>query len=550
MGDTRLKPRILAIDDTPANLMTLGAALSAEYDIQFATRGQEGLSLAQTVLPNLILLDIMMPEMDGYEVCRRLKANAKLKAVPVIFVTALGDMDAEAVGLELGAADYLTKPINVRLARQRIHNLLERECFRKQLELDRDRLEEQVRERTLGLSIAKEAAESANRLKATILANISHEFRTPMNGILGMVGMARRRIQDPKAIEYLTKAEHAANHLLGTLTGLLDLALTEAKRLTLERTQFQVADVVSIAIGNFDTALQAKGLSLYCRNVTQLDSAPEWLAGDALRIEQILYELINNAIKFSEKGAITVLYAVEENEPGKYWLHFDVADEGIGIASENHQRIFEAFQQVDGSRTRQYGGNGIGLALCQQVARHMGGGITVKSTLGAGATFSLRVPVERCVTSAPRETPEHDAQTLLRERHQGKHVLLAEDDRALQSLISTILENVGLSVFVAGDGQEAIKLAQTGSFELVLMDLMMPKVSGIEAARAIRKIPRYGKTPIVAVTARAFENDREEALRAGINAHIPKPFAQDLLLSVVLEWLDYGKANREASNPQ
>ena len=389
-----MKPRILAIDDTPTNLMTLGAALSAEYDLQFATSGQEGLSLAQTVLPDLILLDIMMPEMDGYEVCRRLKADAKLNAVPVIFITALDDLDAEAVGLELGAADYLTKPINVRVARQRIHNLLEREALRKQIELHRDKLEEQVRERTLGLAIAKEAAESANRLKATILANISHEFRTPMNGILGMVGMARRRIQDPKVIEYLAKAEHAANHLLGTLTGLLDLAMTESKRLTLERTQFQVADVARTAIGNFDTALQAKGLSLEYHDLTQLDAAPEWLMGDALRIEQILYELINNAIKFSEKGTINVLSAVDETEPGKYWLRFDVRDEGIGIASENHQRIFEAFRQVDGSSTRQYGGNGIGLALCQQLAKHMEGGITVKSTLGAGATFSLQIPVE------------------------------------------------------------------------------------------------------------------------------------------------------------
>lgn len=533
-----MKPRILIIDDTPANLMTLGSALSAQYDLQFATSGQEGLSLARAAVPDLILLDIMMPEMDGYEVCRRIKADPKLKSVPIIFVTALGDLDAEAIGLELGAADYLTKPINVRIARQRIHNLLEREELRKQVELDRDQLEAQVRERTVGLAIAKEAAESANRLKATILTNISHEFRTPMNGILGMVGMARRRVEDPKVIDYLAKAEHAAKHLLGTLTGLLDLALTEAKRLTLEPTQFQVADVAHTAIGNFSTALKAKGLSLDYRDLTQLAPAPAWLMGDALRIEQILYELINNAIKFSDKGTIRLESAVEVTDAGQYWLRFDVRDEGVGIAPENHQRIFEAFQQVDGSSTRQYGGNGIGLALCQQLAKHMGGNISVASALGAGATFSLKIPVEECATSTPKETPERDTQTLLRERHAGKHILLAEDDRAIQSLISIILENVGLTVSVAGDGQKAIELAQSAHFELVLMDLMMPKVSGIEAAKTIRTIPRYRDIPIVAVTARAFENDRDEVLRAGFNAHLPKPFAQQLLLRVVLEWLD------------
>jgi signal transduction histidine kinase len=542
---TKDKPRILAIDDTPANLITLGTALAGEYDLQFSCSGQEGLTFARKSLPDLILLDIMMPEMDGYDVCRRLKADDQLRRIPVIFITAMSESNAEAVGLELGAADYLTKPINVAIAKLRIRNLLERESLRKQVELHRDQLGEQVRQRTLALSIAKEAAESANRLKSTILANISHEFRTPMNGVLGMLGMARRRTQNPEVVDYLTKAERAAIHLLGTLTGLLDLALAESQRLTLDRTPFQVAEVTATAVERFDTVLKAKGLSIEYLDVTQGDPLPTRLLGDPLRVEQILHELIDNAIKFSEKGIIKVQSSVTETEPGKSWLRYEISDEGIGIAPENHQRIFEAFQQVDASHTRRYGGNGIGLALCRQLVRNMGGDITVDSVPGEGATFRLRIPVEKCTASPHGETADDDVLTRLQQRHAGAHVLLAEDNRALQSLIVRILDDAGLRVFVAGDGQEAITMAESANFELILMDLIMPKVSGIEAARAIRALPHHGKTPIVAVTARAFESDREEALRAGINAHIAKPLAQGLLLRVVLEWLEQGKANKQ-----
>ncbi len=543
---TKDKPRILAIDDTPANLITLGAALTGDYEVQFACNGQEGLDLARKSPPDLFLLDIMMPGMDGYEVCRQLKADPRLSAIPVIFITAMSESGAEASSLELGAADYLAKPIDISIAKLRIHNLLEREALRKQVEQHRDQLEELVRQRTLGLSIAKEAAESANRLKSTILANISHEFRTPMNGVLGMVGMARRRTDDPKVVDYLTKAERAANHLLGTLTGLLDLALAESQRLTLERTPFEVADVTATAIESFDTDLQAKGLSIDYLDATRLAPQPVRLLGDPLRIKQILHELIDNAIKFSKQGTITIRSAITETEAGKTWLGYEISDQGIGIALENHELIFEAFKQVDAGYNRQYGGNGIGLALCRQLVRNMGGDITVHSALGRGSTFSLRIPVERCLASPHGDTAGRDVPASLRARHGGAIVLVAEGNLALQGLMVRVLEDAGLRVLVAADGEEAIAMAESTDFELVLMDLIMPKVSGIDAARAIRALPQHEKTPIVAVTARAFESDREKVLHAGFNAHVPKPLAPDLLLSTVLEWLDYGEANQRA----
>lgn len=392
------KPSVLIIDDTPANLRTLVAALSESYDLQISTSGKKGLEHVQAMPPDLILLDVMMPEMDGYEVCRRLKADPQTRHIPIIFITAMAESEAESRGLELGAVDYLTKPINVPIARKRIHNQLEREILRKEIELHQQQLEELVRARTMELSIAKEMAESANRLKSTILSNISHEFRTPMNGILGMVAMIRRRTDDARIQDYLLKAEHAANQLLTTLTSLLDLAHTESQRLTFAQSPFRPVDTISKAIEEIESALHAKSLSLVRPDSTN-QSLSAWLVGDPLRVQQILHELISNAIKFSAGGCIEVSATVEHDDAGTLWLNCSVSDEGIGIVPENQQKVFEPFYQVDGSETRHYGGNGVGLALCRQLARHMGGDVSVKSEERRGTTFTLRIPVESCSTT-------------------------------------------------------------------------------------------------------------------------------------------------------
>jgi two-component system sensor histidine kinase/response regulator len=538
------KPLILAIDDTPLNLKTLVAVLSKDYDLQIATSGREGLAHATATPPDLILLDVMMPEMDGYEVCRHLRADQKLKDTPVIFITAMTETEAETTGLELGAVDYLTKPINVEIALLRIRNQLERERLRGEIELHRDQLEEQVKERTLSLAIAKEAAESANRLKSAILANISHEFRTPMNGILGMVGMAKRRTQEPKVLDYLDKAEESANRLLGTLTGLLDLAAAESSRLTLDHVPFAPADIISKIRHEFEGTVQSKGITLDFQTEGADQTGAQHFLGDPLRIQQVVYELVGNALKFSDTGTVTVRSSIVIEEAGKTSLVCTVSDQGMGIAKENLRLIFEPFHQVDGSSTRQYGGNGIGLALCRQLARRMGGDITVSSTLGEGSTFTLRLPLEISHDTESQSASAQDPKAQLQARHAGANILIAEDNPTVQTFITTVLELAGLNVFVASNGEETIEMAKSAQFDLMLLDLMMPKVSGIQAAEAIRHLQNYEKTPILAVTARAYEEDREDCLRSGINAHVPKPVSPQLLLSIVLEWLDQARLEK------
>jgi DNA-binding response OmpR family regulator len=272
---SEVKASILLIDDTPANLMTLGSLLSKEFDLRIATSGAQGLSLAAAMPPDLVLLDIMMPEMDGYEVCRRLKQDPKLQQIPVVFVTALSEIEAESTGLKLGAADYLTKPINVDIARQRIRNLLERERWRRLAEQERDQLEARVAERTLTLSIAKEAAEKANRAKSTFMTIMSHELRTPLNIIMGMTDLARRQTDDPQLLERYRAIDEASRNLLKLVNRVLDLSHAEGERLTLEDQPFRLGDLLADLQEQVTPQARKKDLELHFSAVGRGRVAPQ-----------------------------------------------------------------------------------------------------------------------------------------------------------------------------------------------------------------------------------------------------------------------------------
>lgn len=386
-------PRVLLVDDAAVNLMALNKALADLCDIQVATRGEQALRLAQTEPPDLILLDVMMPDMDGYEVCRRLRANPATRQIPVVFLTALDDVASERKGLELGAVDYLTKPLNADLARLRVQNHLERERLRRELVQHRNELEERVQQRTVSLSIAKEAAEKAMHLKDAILRNLNHELKTPLNGIVGMLALAQMHNTDPKVSRYLDNAEASAQRLQRTQTSLLDLAEMEANRMTLEAEPFRVRDVLNRVLLECRPWAQLKGLTL---DIDGEDGLPPALyRGDPNRLVQVLRELLCNGVKFSEQGRVTMAAHAVPLDDGREQLFFEVSDQGIGIAPADQTRIFEAFAQVDPSMTRKFEGNGIGLVLSRKLARLMGGDVTVRSVLGQGSTFTLNVSVER-----------------------------------------------------------------------------------------------------------------------------------------------------------
>ena len=379
-----VRPRILAIDDTPANLMVLAEALSDEFTFQLATSGASGLEMAAAAPPDLILLDIMMPEMDGYETCRQLKADPALAGTPVIFVTALSDHLSEVNGLKLGAADYVHKPINVEIARQRIRNLVERETLRHEVEQHRNRLEELVAARTLELIAARDAAEVANRAKSTFLANMSHELRTPLGIMLGMNGLLLNKLSEPTQRDKCQKIDTAGKHLLSMVEDILQVSKMEVDKAEPGCYTFSPEALLSLVEARYITKAQTKGLEL----VQELDPRlPQLMCGAPARIKQIMEHFLSNAIKFSERGRIVQRIVLEQQDGDVRQLRFEVEDQGIGIAAEHVDRLFKSFSLVDDSMTRKQGGIGVGLALNKHLAQTMGGSIGVESQPGQGSRF-------------------------------------------------------------------------------------------------------------------------------------------------------------------
>lgn len=552
---TMNKPAVLVIDDTPSNLHTLCAALANEFDVRVALSGPEGLALAEAAPPDIILLDVMMPQMDGYEVCQRLKALPSLVHVPVVFVTALDDLGAEVRGLHLGAADYLSKPVNVDIARLRIRNLVEREQLRKEVDAQRealmqhrDHLEAMVEARTADLSTAREAAEAASRAKSIFLSNMSHELRTPMNAIMGMTAVAQRRTDDPALRGCLSHVDRAARDLLALLNNILDIANIEADRLTLAWVDFTLGEVLDTLRTQVQHLAAQKQLALHFEVAPTLAALP--LRGDPVRLGQILLNLAGNAIKFTGAGQVVVRAALCTQNSDEVNVRFEVQDTGPGMTAAERDRLFVLFEQLDGSTTRSHGGAGLGLALSQRLARMMDGQIGASSTPGVGSTFWLTVRLARAAKHTPPAPPNDPvdlAQVRLQADFGGARILLASDEPLSQELSRVLLEDVGLVVAVAETRSEALAMAGRAGYDLILVDLHRSRRDGVDTATAIRALPEHRQTPILALTADTDLSDAEARHAAGVSAQIHKPVYPEQLYDAVVKLLSQSRPSATAS---
>ena len=392
-----------------------------------------------------------------------------------------------------------------------------------------------LRRAEAALKDAKDAADAANAAKSAFLANMSHEIRTPMNALLGYAHTLRRSALEAAQMERLDRMEDAGRHLLAIINDILDISKIEAGEVVLEHTRFNLGTLVDYVHALIADGAAAKGLAVH----VSCEGVPAVLQGDPTRLRQALLNLAGNAVKFTAAGHVALRARLLEQHGEALLLRFEVEDTGVGIPAEKLPDLFQPFKQVDASTTRRYGGTGLGLAITRRLAQLMGGDAGVDSVPGVGSTFwfSARLQIADAPDTAPAQAPS-SIEDSIRQAHAGKRVLLVEDDLVNQEVAQELMVYTGLQVETAANGRIAVDKAGDNDYALILMDVQMPEMGGLEATPLIRRIPRHRATPIIAMTANAFDDDRQRCRQAGMDDFVPKPVDPEVLFATLARWLN------------
>jgi PAS domain S-box-containing protein len=418
-------------------------------------------------------------------------------------------------------------------------DITDRKAVERKLEQHQQHLEELITKRTIQLEHAKEEAETANRAKSAFLANMSHEIRTPMNGIIGMSELALKTDLSDKQRNYIEKSHSSSKLLLGVINDILDFSKIEADKLQMEEIIFNL----NVVVDNMVNLIKLKAKEKHIDILIKINpDVPRELIGAPLRLSQVLINLGNNAVKFSHAGGSVSLKitVIEENETEAV-LHFSLQDEGIGMSSEQQEKLFKPFSQADSSTTRNYGGTGLGLIISKKIIQLMDGDISITSRKNKGSTFSFTARLKKQVGDISQQHIAPDITDVeIRSAIKGLHgskILLVEDNEINQELVLELLLMNGLEVKTATDGKEALSLLACEDFDGVLMDIQMPVMDGYEATRKIREQDCFKELPIIAMTANAMASDREKVLAVGMNDHIAKPINPDSMFFIMAKWI-------------
>ncbi|HID99870.1 MAG TPA: hybrid sensor histidine kinase/response regulator [Thiotrichaceae bacterium] len=538
---------LLVIDDQPDNVKILLKFLSSRgFKVLIAENGVDGINMAELTLPDLILLDIAMPKMDGFEACQVLKNNDKTKNIPIIFMSARTDIVDKLKSFDLGAADYITKPLELEEVLARVNTQLRLHQLQLQLleknqmlqaEIKcRKRAEESLQTEQNALGEANAQLARVAQLKDEFLANMSHELRSPLNSILGISETFQDQIYGPlneKQYHLMQTLEESGRYLLKLINDILDLSKIEAEKITLDINTVSVIEVCQASLRMIKGAAYKKRLRLS----NTLDSTVETIQADERRLMQILVNLLSNAVKFTPEGG-SIQLIVQGNREHNV-VYFSVEDTGIGIAPDQMKNIFEPFVQIEGSLNREQEGTGLGLSLVYRLTKMHGGSVSIESEVGQGSCFTLSLPWQPLKPSVSRFEAEQIApepelkKAVFDKLHTSAVILLAEDQERSIMLLFDYLTMLGYKILIARDGVEAIEQTQANHPNLILMDIQMPVMSGLDAIREIRADPDIAEIPIIALTALAMQGDKERCLQAGANDYLSKPVNLKELLATI-----------------